>query len=204
MNPQSDPLLQPLRGIAINNPALLNPQELKDIFVARLELLERLLEDLRLSGNGSVQHHLLLGQRGMGKTTLMRRLKDAIEEDPQLREKWMPLAFPEEQYNVSRLSDFYLNCIDALSDTLEQQGNPEIAESLDEVLDSLPEDEEERAHVALNILRECADKLGRSLLLLVDNISLIFDRLGKDQWAIREMLSSEKHFMLIGASAEAM
>jgi hypothetical protein len=53
---------------------------------------------------------------------LLRRLAYAIEEEPMLREVWLSLTFPEEQYNIARLSDFWLNCTDALSDLLESTG----------------------------------------------------------------------------------
>jgi len=38
---------------------------------------------------------------------------------------------PEEQYNISRLSDFWMNCIDALTDALEQRGDHSGAVKLD-------------------------------------------------------------------------
>src|SRR5437879_3581955 len=106
----SDPLQEPLRGVAIYNPGLLSKQELIGLWVARQPLLELLLEDLRRVGpEDHAQHHLLIGQRGMGKTMLLRRLRYAIEDDAQLDREWLPLVFPEEQYNVVRLSDLYAN-----------------------------------------------------------------------------------------------
>ena len=52
-------------------------------------MLNDLLDDLRRVGpGGPSQHHLLLGQRGLGKTTLLRRLGE-------LAQIWQPLIFPE-------------------------------------------------------------------------------------------------------------
>jgi tetratricopeptide (TPR) repeat protein len=190
----------PLHGVAIYNPDLLSKQELKDQFVARKPLLQRLMDDL--GRDGSAQHHLLIGPRGMGKTTLLRRLHYAVEDDAKLKQRWLPLTFPEEQYNVVGLSDFYLNCIDALSDALERQGQALEARALDEAVSALPDrDEPARARKALSILLHGADRAKRRLLLLVDNIDLILERLKHEQWAIREVLSAESRLLLIGASS---
>jgi hypothetical protein len=198
-----DPLDRPLHGVAVYNPELLSKPELIAHFVARRSLLEQLASDL--GREGETQHHLIVGQRGMGKTMLLRRLRHAVEDDPDLDRRWIPLAFPEEQYNISRLSDLYVNCIDALGDALEQRGRQAEARRLEEAVTSLPDrDEPERAKRALDILLSHADKLGRRLLLLIDNLELILDRLKQQQWGIRELLSAEKRLLLIGASSAPM
>jgi DNA-binding transcriptional ArsR family regulator len=195
-----------LRGVAVYNPDLLNKGELIAHFVARRPLLQRLLDDLRRSTHsGNNQQHLIVGQRGMGKTTLLRRLRYAVEDDEELGREWLPLTFPEEQYNVARLSDFYMNCADAVGDALEALGRRDEAHALDDALDGIHGlDESERSRAALRLLLESADRLGKRLLLLVDNIELVLDRLKDQQWAVRELLSSEKRLLLVGASAEAL
>lgn len=198
-----DPLDRPLHGVAVYNPDLLSKPELIAHFVARRSLLEQLASDL--GREGETQHHLIVGQRGMGKTTLLRRLRHAVEDDPDLDRRWIPLAFPEEQYNISRLSDLYLNCIDALGDALEQRGRHAEARKLEEAVTNLPDrDEPARAKRALDILLSHADKLGRRLLLLIDNLELILDRLKQQQWGIRELLSAEKRLLLIGSCSAPM
>jgi tetratricopeptide (TPR) repeat protein len=195
----------PLRSPALYNPHLLSREELVALFSAREALLEELLTDLRgTPANESAQHHLIVGQRGMGKTMLLRRLQCAVDDDPSLREIWLPLSFPEEQYNVVTLSDFWLNCVDALSDILEARGGTSSSvEALDRAVEEirgLP-DEGHRAKRALDALVGAADSLGRRLLLLVDNADLILDRIGEQDWTLREVLSSQPKVTFIGASA---
>ena len=197
---------QPLQGTALYNPHLHGKNELLSLFVVRQKLLDLLLEDLRATDAGkSPQHHLILGQRGMGKTMLLRRLGYALEDDPVLRDRWLPLTFPEEQYNIARLSDFWLNCIDSLSDLLEGQGRHEEAEDLDDRAAALRSSgEEQRSRQALGLLVGTARDLGKRLVLLVDNVDLIFDRVREQEWALREILSTEPALVMIGASANAI
>lgn len=202
----SDFRQQPLQGAALYNPHLHGKNELLSLFVVRQALLDQLLEDLRATDAGkSPQHHLILGQRGMGKTMLLRRLGFAIEDDATLRDRWLPLNFPEEQYNIARLSDFWLNCIDSLSDLLEAQGRHEMAEDLDNRAAALRSSgEEQRSRQALGLLVGAARELGRRFVLLVDNVDLIFERVREQEWALREVLSSEPALVMIGASANAI
>ncbi|MCB1057460.1 MAG: hypothetical protein KDD11_18325 [Acidobacteria bacterium] len=195
-----------LGDMARYNPHLLSRDELVGLFSARQETLAGLLEDLKRCGpDQTPQHHLLVAQRGMGKTMLLRRVQIAIEDDPRLSEQWLPLTFPEEQYDVGGLSDLWLNSIDALGDTLERTGRETEADRLDRARDSLLHlDENQRAREAIALLLETARGLGRRLVLLVDNIDLILDRIADQAWALREVLSEERSLVLVGASAQAL
>lgn len=191
-----------LGGVAINNPRLLSKEELIGGFVCRTALLERIAADLRTYAGSAAPHRLILGQRGMGKTSLLHRLRHRIDDDPELA-GWLPLVFPEEQYNVDRLSVFWLNCLDALGDALEARGEP--VDALDDAIDAmavLPE--QQRADKALGFITELARQRGQQLLLLVDNVDLVLDRLGTQEWAVREALSHDSRLTLIGASSKAL
>ena len=190
-----------LHGVAVYNPGLWSRQELKANFTARQQLLDRILDDLRREQPGHTpQHRLVLGLRGMGKTFLLRRIAVAVEEDQQLAKQWLPLTFPEEQYNVARQADLWLNCLDALGDMLEHGGREAEAAELDERIAALPVDDE----AALAALLDEAAKQGKRLLLLVDNIDLVLQRLEHDHWSIRDTLQSRNELMIIGASSRAM
>jgi hypothetical protein len=193
------PSAQSLQGAAVYNPDLLSKQELIDQFVARQSLLGRLVEDLRAA---RPQHKLLIGTRGMGKTTLLHRLRYAIEEDGELNHRWLPLGFPEEQYNVTRLADLYINCIDSLGDLLEERGQAQDASRLDDFAASLTSDNPEKlADRARDFLLAEADRLDKGLVLLIDNADVILDGLPESQeWEFRELLSHEKRLVLVGAT----
>lgn len=185
--------------MTLYNPHLLARQELIDTFVARTPLLDELVDGVRRGGS---QHHLLIGNRGSGKTTLLLRLATAIEDDPKLTKKAIPLRFPEEQYNVSQVSDFWMNAIDALVDALERQGDHAAAKRVEAVLAAIePLDEVERAARALAALEGWAKQSKRLIVLLVDNLDLILDRLVDSLWAVREALSADNRLVVIGAAS---
>jgi tetratricopeptide (TPR) repeat protein len=198
-------MTQELHGVAVYNPDLLAKHELVSLFVARRPLLDRLVRDLHDETSGVAQHHLIVGRRGMGKTTLLRRLRYAIEDDPSLDARFVALVFPEEQYNVASLSDFWLNCVDALADALESRGRPE-AGAIDEQIAEIAAvvDESERRASALSLLLGLADRIARRLVLLVDNLDLVFARFAQDDWTLREILSREPRLLLIGATSQAL
>ncbi|WP_417914729.1 hypothetical protein [Candidatus Electronema sp. JM] len=82
-----------LHGVAVYNPGLWSREELKAYFVARTELLDRIVADIKRQQADAPQHRLLLGLRGMGKSTLLRRIGIAVEEDAELGQLWLPLIF---------------------------------------------------------------------------------------------------------------
>jgi hypothetical protein len=183
---------------AIYNPHLLERSDLVASFVARHALFDELIDDLRRGGK---QHHLLVGARGAGKTTLLLRIAYGIEDDAKLARACVPLRFPEEQYNVSRPSDFWMNCIDALTDTLEQRGDHQGATKLDAEVKALEDlEDDQRATQALALLTDWAKRSKKMLVLLVDNMDIVLERLREAHWPLREALSADNRLVVIGAS----
>lgn len=172
-------------GLALNatvkyNPHLWGPEELRSIFVVRTRELQELLERLRATPEGGVPQHLLVvGSRGMGKTTLLRRLALAVEDDPELATRWVPVTFPEEQYTVSTLAELWRNVLDALADTRERQSaTAEELGSLDDEIRRIGElPAQERESAALASLQDWVRSNGRRLLLLIDSTDLLFANL---------------------------
>jgi hypothetical protein len=191
-----------LKRPALYNPGLWSAAEVRAYYIARLPLLDRLLDDIRREVPGSrPQHRLIVGQRGMGKSTLLRRLAIGVEDDVQLEAQWLPLAFPEEQYNVASLADFWLNCLDALGDLLEVRGDQATAAAVDAEVQRI---ERGDADATLQALLRIAGQLQRRLLLLVDNIDLILSRIKAEDWALREVLQGHPEILLVGASSRAL
>ena len=122
--------------LTLYNPARLKDAEIVAAFVARKPVFERVLGDIVAEKPDSrAQHHLIVGQRGMGKSMLLARLAAELRTDAELSKRFVPLVFAEEQYAVDRLSKFWLNCLDALTDAAERAGDIPSRNSIDALVD---------------------------------------------------------------------
>jgi energy-coupling factor transporter ATP-binding protein EcfA2 len=192
-------------AISKYNPHLWSAEQLRAIFVARTNELADLLHTLRTTQPETVgQHVLLVGARGMGKSTLMRRLALAVEDDSDLSADWLPLRFPEEQYTVATLGQFWANVLDSLADALQHQGES-VAEldAIAERIATLPA--AGQAEACLAAIDRCADERHKRLLLLVDNTDLLLRNLGRDaHWALRATLQSNPRLLWVGGSYQSL
>ena len=210
----------PLQGIVKYNPHLWGDDELRSIFVVRNRELAALLDRLRQTPAGAVpQHVLIVGQRGMGKTTLLRRLALGVRDDPELSPLWIVLTFPEEQFTVSTLAELWSNVLDALTDTLENESAPQAE------LDRLDSEIRrigalaplERENAAIGLLSDWIGQHRRRILLLIDSTDLLFDGLGGPEegkrgqkagaaslWRLRKTLTHHSGFFWLGASCQTL
>jgi DNA-binding transcriptional regulator GbsR (MarR family) len=197
-----------LAAISKYNPHLWSPEQLRAIFVARQNELADLLATLRNTPPDTVgQHVLVVGARGMGKSTLMQRLALAVDDDAELSTQWLALRFPEEQYTVSALNQFWANVLDALADALERRSaDLRTTQALDDEaarIASLPMAEQTAAY--LQTIADCAQTQGQRLLLLVDNTDFLLSNIGKDaQWALRDVLQTQRHLLWVGGSYQSL
>ena len=200
MSVANNPLV--LRELSVYNPGAQSEAALKQNFIARTEVLDELLAGLMRESSTSVARHvLLIGQRGMGKTTLLHRLELAVRETPELDAIWLPLTFPEEQYNIASLGEFWRNCFDALIDTVErrQLGDTKRLDALQERLLATDSDG------ALRALMEAAANLKKRPLLLIDNLDFVLERISETEaWALRAELQRPGGSMVIGSAVQPL
>lgn len=193
--------------IPIYNASNMTDDEVIEAFVARHKELALILSDLhKESPQSRPQHHMIVGQRGMGKTTLLLRLAAEIRSS-HLGDTFIPLVFAEEQYEVDRLSKFWLNCLDSLADEAERSQDLEAVNTIDATVQGLeqflakkPKEEDRLARQCLRELLAAAQKMNRRLVLLVDNIQIVFDRIGEQAHALREVLQRAGGPILIAAA----
>ncbi len=189
--------------IGIFNPGRLSDEEIERAFITRIKVFEYLLEGIVTESPDAIpQHYLIIGQRGMGKSTMLHRIAVELRKE-QHRSAFIPLTFPEEQYNVDRLSKFWLNCLDSLADALDREGSDSELAQLDRDINKLTLDS--KAISAMDMYAHLArwtERIGRRLVLLVDNLGLIFESLSKaEQHQLRAILMANGAPILVGASA---
>lgn len=208
MNTQPTPILQ-LHQLALYNTGKMTPEQVITAFAARQPLLDRIMSDLSSEKERSrAQQHLVIGQRGMGKTMLLARIAAELSTNRQLSNRFIPLLFAEEQYAVDRLSKFWLNCLDSLADAYELEHRSECVEEIDATVSKLAQiapvsakNDNIFADETYEAFAKAAKATGRRPVLLVDNLQIIFHRLeNEQQHSLRELLMRPGSPILVGAS----
>ena len=188
-----------MRRRRLYNPSQLAPDELKASFIARKETLEELLSVIRQEKPGRpCQHFLLVGPRGMGKTTLGLRFLLSIEEDPELAAHWQAVAFDEESYGIGDLADFWLTALHHLARSTEDRRWTDRADALrqDE------RDPERQSVYARAALRDFCQESRKRLVLFVENLDVIFGQLGgeREVHTLRASLIERSDILLVGSA----
>lgn len=191
-------MMQDVTGFTVYNPGSLTDEDFLRSFVARQNVANNLIEQLAKVATGSLEtHFLVLGQRGMGKTSMLRRLALAAKTDPRLLNSLIPLSFREEQYNVHSSQVLWTNCLDALGDWFDQIGEHAKAEQLDKEVALLNSKHDD----ALALFNTWIARENRRPLLLLDNIDLIFTGLKKEQGYLDKFVPKPGGMVIVGGSA---
>ncbi len=180
---------------ALYNPALLSADALLGEFIARRPLLETLLATIRQNAPGHApQHGLLVGPRGMGKTTTLWAVAHSVNRDPELARAWQPVVFDEESRRVGDLADFWLEAIRQWEHATQDTGNRTQA-----LLDDAGGDIEDRAR---EIFLKLVGRSGRRALLLIDNLNDVLASISDPEplHRLRAFLMEESRVTLIGGA----
>lgn len=184
---------QPNSPIAhIYNPMNQDRQALIDSFVVRQKELNRIFREIRTSGPDQVsQNFIIQGQRGTGKTTLLARIKYAIEDDKSL-EHLIPVQFTEEQYNIFSLNRLWENTADILE---EEPGFETLVPEMEEL-----DDDDDFFYPIKRMLKQNKKKL----VLLIDNFGDVLKKLPeKAHKKLRDLLH-ETDLQIIAGSTRAL
>lgn len=179
------------------NPGVHGDQELVDGFVVRHHNLELILEVIRENTDASNQHLLIVGPRGSGKTTLVRRVAAEIRRDPDLEAAWYPIVFAEESYLISSPGEFWLETLFHLGEQTRDERWDRAYQELRQELD-----EDRLRQRALAQLMDFATESGRRVLLIVENMNMLLGEQmkGTGDWDLRHTLLNEPRVMLLGTA----
>jgi AAA ATPase domain len=181
------------------NPGFSSDADLIESFVVRKPYLDLILENLRENTGSANQHVLVVGARGTGKTMLVRRVAAEVRTDLQLNGLWYPLVFAEESYQITSVGEFWLEALFHVADQTQDVSWQTVYEELRTEVD-----EKRLRQRALAQLMDFADAQGKRILLVVENLNMLFaEQLGThDDWELRHTLQNEPRLMLLGTATQ--
>jgi tetratricopeptide (TPR) repeat protein len=181
------------------NPGFSSDADLIKSFVVRKPSLDLILENLRENNGSANQHVLVVGARGTGKTMLVRRVAAEVRTDPQLNEQWYPLVFAEESYEITSVGEFWLEALFHVAEQTQDSSWQRVYEDL-----RTEANETRLRQRALAQLMDFADAQGRRILLVMENLNMLFaEQLGEhDDWELRHTLQNEPRLMLLGTATQ--
>jgi len=174
--------------------------------VGRAPLLQQLLSAVvEQQGHDTIQHYLLMGPRGIGKTTVLLTLQERLRADKEMSKNWFCVQFREEEYSIRTLRDLLVRILQLLA---EDDQLPEAADMARRAQDE--KDDERSLAIAIDGLRSISTTHRKQILLLIDNFDRIFPRTttGRKQAkaslneyrSFRKLLSKESFLMVLGAT----
>ncbi len=178
-------------------------EEVIEQFVVRKHELDIVLEVLR--GNidsPSCQHVLVIAPRGRGKTMLLARVAAELRTDHEFSRHLFPVRFTEESHEIFNLADFWLDTLFHLARESAKH-DPDLARRLRETHTNLAArwHEETLADRVRAAVLETADRLGKKLVLMVENLQALCGNVDKHfGWKLRGSLQSEPQIMLLATA----
>lgn len=186
-------------SFSLYNPSNLTDQELVERFVIRKKEFQNIFKDIKNSDmKYPEQHYIIEAEKGYGKTTLLKRLYIEIKSDKELKERVIPVLFPEEQYNIRKL--FKLWEVTAQHLEVESDEFVGLKDEMDKY--SQGKDYED---ICFKILEQKLKEKNKKLILLIDNIGDILKKFKiYEQQKLREILLTSAEIRIIGASSEVL
>lgn len=184
----------------IYNPQNQTKEQLIDGFVVRLETFKKLFKEIKEAKmEKPEQHYLIQGKRGMGKTTLLRRLSYEIENDDELNSWLMPLVFNEEEYGVSKLFQLWERVMELMweKNNVFFHLKKEIQQLSQKIKDN---GQYERA--LYDLLSETLVENKKKLILFIDNFGDVFNRFTEEEARrLRKILQTSSDLRIFAASS---
>ncbi len=183
------------------NPGFLSDDELIESFCVRTNEFASIVETLRENTGNSNRHVLVIGPRGSGKTSLLLRVAIETRRNDTLWSRLFPVVFAEESYEVGTCGEFWLECLFRLAEqVLKEEGEVDMRRTWEDL--RTIRDDQVLAERCLGALLDFSDREGKRLVLVVENLNIIFrDKTDEDSgWRLRKTLQTEPRIILLASA----
>ena len=178
-------------------------EEVIEQFAVRRRELNMVLESLRGNIDSPLcEHVLVVAPRGQGKTMLLARVAAELNTDEELSECFLPVRFMEESQEIFNIADFWLDTLFYLARESVKY-DPDLARELREAHADLADRwrEEAFADRVFDTVLDAADRLGKKLVLMVENLQALCEDVDDDfGQQLRDALASEPRIMLLATA----
>ena len=163
---------------------------------AILDILSRNIE------SSSCRHVLVAGSGGMGKSMLLARIAAELRANAAFSGRLLPARFMDECHAVADFAGFCLETMSLLAGEL-AANDAELADELRAAADRMSDEEAESSlrNEAFDLLCRTADRAGKRLVLLVEDLEEICLGAGEEfSRRLGEALLSEPRIMLVATA----
>ena len=183
------------------NPGFLTDDELVASFCVRTDEFDSMVEVLRECTGSSNTHQIVIGPRGSGKSSLLLRVAAEIQRNADLSSRFFPIVFAEESYEVSTAGEFWLECLSRLAVQAPRNGDgPDLGCSFRELRQV--RDDRRLGDRCLGVLQDFADREGKRLVLIVENLNMLFRDIAHPDtgWRLRQALQTDPRILLLASA----
>lgn len=180
-------------------PSTMEPRTLEAIFVKREPLAQKIFGSIMHSATtGDREHHIAVGPRGIGKTHLLSLITFRLLADPIFVDRAVVAWLREEEWGIGSIGELF----EAILTQLASEDTPiraihDHASAAVDRLATVPLDDLDAA--AEHELTEVVG--GRMLVVVVENLDLLFDSIGTDdQHRLRAYLQNERNTVLLAST----
>ena len=181
------------------NPGFLSDDAIVASFCIRKAEFASLLESLHASEGNANVHSLVIGPRGSGKTHLLLRVAAEVRRDDRLS-TFYPIVFAEESYEVATVGEFWLECLNHLAEQAPEVERAGLRLSYSDLRTTA--DDRDLAGRCLGTILDFADRHGKRLLVVVENLNMLFADIADPDagWRLRHTLQTEPRIVLLGSA----
>ena len=166
---------------------------------------ETLLEDIlkRIEDQthkSSIQHFILIGPRGIGKTNLMQMIKYSILDSSKMKDNWLPVVFSEEDFEIYGIRSFFEKIIGLI---IEESPSGSFLGEFNE--NRLLEDDKIAIEKSMVMIQKLSDNQKKQFIVFVDNLDgLLMEQLPDDLAVkkLRKFLTTSNSILLFGGAVK--